>query len=202
MDNQFKNVKTHARLLSKAMWYEWRMKLLDSLKEGLIKVADEMDGDDDLLLQQHKVLERDLPQLVRQHDELEVEKNALQARADELDSYDHEELKAARSELVEIEKEIEAERKLVNEFQHELRCKEDGIEHAVDSRQRYLEQIAEADKVRLESRGWSSSEITSLQGIASHYCTSFYRCLSSLQPALELLKRPIIGQLPLLVGQA
>lgn len=176
MDNQFKNVKTHARLLSKAMWYEWRMKLLDSLKEGLAKVAGEMDEDDNVLLKQHRALEPILPPLVHHHDQLEAENHALQARADELASEDQEALKDARLELVQIEKEIEAERKLVNELQEEFRCKEERIEYAIDQRQRCLEQIEEAEKIRLESRGWSSTEIASLQGSPFQFCTFPYCC--------------------------
>lgn len=202
MDNQFKNVKTHARLLSKAMWYEWRMKLLDSLKEGLAKISDEMDGDDNSLLQQQKTLEPILPNLVRQHDQLEAENHALQARADELANDDQEELKDARSELVQVEKEIEAERKMVDELQDEFRRQEERIEYAIDHRQHCLEQTEEAEKVRLESRGWSPSEIASLQGTASHYRTSPYSSLSCLQHALPLSKRPTTGPLPLPAGQA
>lgn len=166
MDNQFKNVKTHARLLSKAMWYEWRMKLLDSLKEGLVKVANEMHGDDNLLSQQHNKLESILPNLIVQHDKLEAENRTLQARADELTCDDQEELRDARSELVQIDKEIEAERILVDELQDEYRRMEERIEHAGDHRQRCLEQIEEAERVRLESRGWCPAEIATLQGIA------------------------------------
>ena len=176
MDNQFKNVKTHARLLSKAMWYEWRMKLLDGLKEGLVKVADEMNGDENQLLNQQNTLEPILPNLVHQYDKLEAENNALQTRADELANEDQEELKEARLELVQIGDEIEAKQKLVNELQDEYRQVEERIEYAVDHGQRFLEQIEEAEKVRLESRGWSPFEIATLQGIAFRYCTSLCCC--------------------------
>ena len=168
MDAQFKNVKTHARLLSKAMWYEWRMKLLDSLKEGLAKISEELDGDDISLLQQQKTLEPVLPNLVHQHDELEAENHALQARADELANDDQEELKDTRLELVQIEQEIEAERKILDELQDEFRRQEERIEFTVDQKEHCLEQIEGAEKVRLEGRGWSPSEVASLQGITSH----------------------------------
>src|SRR5580700_2650781 len=56
MDSQFKNVKTHARLLSKAMWYEWRMKLLDGLKVGLHKISEGMDADGEILHHQQELL--------------------------------------------------------------------------------------------------------------------------------------------------
>ena len=175
MDNQFKHVKTHARFLSKAMWYEWRMKLLDGLKEGLAKISDEMDGDDISLLQQQKILEPILPNLVHQHDQLEAENHALQARVDEFANEDQEELKDSRFELVQIEKEIEAARQMVDEFQDEFRRQEEKIEYAMDRKQNYLEQIEEAEKVRLEGRGWSPFEIASLQGIESPLIDLFLR---------------------------
>lgn len=202
MDNQFKNVKTHARLLSKAMWYEWRMKLLDSLNEGLAKISDEMNGDDSSLFQQQKILDPILPNLIHQHDQLEAENQVLQARADELANDDQEELKDTRLELVQIEKEIEAERKIVDELQDEFRRQEERIEYVVDQRQHCLEQIEAAEKVRLEGRGWSSSEIASLQGTSSRYSTSAYCGLSCLQHALAISKGPMTGPLPPLAVQA
>lgn len=201
MDNQFKNVKTHARLLSKAMWYEWRMKLLDSLKEGLAKISDEMDADGDSLVQQQKILAPTLPNLVHQHDRLEAENHVLQARADEFANDDQEALKDTRVELIQIEKEIEAERKVLGELQDEFRRQEARIEYAVDQRQNCLEQIEEAEKVRLEGRGWSPSEIASLQGSTSPLSTPVHCSLSWLQHALAISKRTIIGRFPLLTGQ-
>lgn len=202
MDNQFKNVKTHARLLSKAMWYEWRMKLLDGLKEGLAKISHEMDRDENSLLKQQKILEPILPKLVHQHDQLEAENQVLQARADELANEDQEELKDTRLELVQIEKEIEAERRIVDELQDEFRRQEERIEYVVDRRQHCLEQIERAEKVRLEGRGWSPSEIASLQGTALHYFISRDYSLSCPQHALATSKRPMSGPLPLLMGHA
>lgn len=201
MDNQFKNVKTHARLLSKAMWYEWRMKLLDSLKEGLAKISDEMDGDDNSLVQQQNILTPILPSLVHQHDQLEAENHVLQARADEFANDDQEELQDTRLELVQIEKEIEAEQNVLDELQDEFRRHEERIEYAVDQRQRYLEQIEGAEKVRLEGRGWSPSEIASLQGTTSHLSISAHCGLFWLQHALAISKRPITGPFPLLTGR-
>ena len=78
MDNQFRNVKTHARLLSKATWYEWRMKLLEGLKEGLISHVEEMKADDDLLSEREELLNRNVPLLVEKHGSLEQEATNLQ----------------------------------------------------------------------------------------------------------------------------
>lgn len=175
MDNQFKNVKTHARLLSKAMWYEWRMKLLDGLKDGLLRVGEGMDDDDKLFSQQEHILESVLPRLVQEHDRLEVDRQILQAQADELASCDQEELQDARENLIAVEKEVQTKQKLVEDLQRELRRQEDGFENAIERSQRCLEEIKEAEKIRQEYRGWSPSEVAALQG-TSDYLRTVHRC--------------------------
>ena len=49
MDNQFKNMKTNARLLSKAGWHAWRAQLLGELKKGLEQSVYEFGRDGDRL---------------------------------------------------------------------------------------------------------------------------------------------------------
>lgn len=165
MDNQFKNVKTHARLLSKAMWYEWRMKLLDGLKEGLLQIDQGMDEDNESLSQQESLLQPVLPRLIEEHEHLEAELQILQAQAEELASCDQEELKDARNALVAVEEDIEAKQKMVEDLQHQLRENETGFELAVERKQECLDEIKEAEKVQQECRGWSPTEVAALQGL-------------------------------------
>ena len=167
MDNQFKNVKTHARLLSKAMWYEWRMKLLDGLKDGLLRVGEGMDEDDKLLAQQECILESVLPKLVQKHDRLEADRQTLQAQVDELASCDQEELQDARDNLITVGKDVQTKQKLIEDLQHELRRHETGFENATKSKQRCLKEIKEAEKIRQEYRGWNPPEVAALQGISN-----------------------------------
>ena len=164
MDNQFKNVKTHARLLSKAMWYEWRMKLLDGLKEGLLKISDDMDEDNKMIRKQEDIMEPVLPELIQQHELLEVERQNLQSRADELSSYDQEELQDARNSLTSVEDQLQNKRRVLEDLESELRRHEDGIEHAVEHKQQYMEEIREAEKICQDCRGWSKLEVAALQG--------------------------------------
>lgn len=164
MDYQFKNVKTHARLLSKAMWYEWRMKLLEGLKEGLIKVSDGMNDDDMIIRQQEGMIEPILPDLIQKHEQLEAERQTLQSQVDELASYDQEELQDARNSLIAIEDELQAKQKLLEDLQSEFRRQEDGIEYTVEHKLQYLEEIREAEKVCRDCRGWSNLEVNALQG--------------------------------------
>lgn len=159
MDNQFKNVKTHARLSSKSMWYEWRMKLINELKKGLVGSSEGMEHDHLILKQQEELFGSVLPALLEQHECLERESQRLQTHAHELASCDQNELKEAREELHAVEEEIGAKRKMLEEMQQKLKKKEDGIEDVMECKEECLEQIKEAERIREECRGWSASEV-------------------------------------------
>ena len=163
MDNQFKNVKTNARLLSKAMWYEWRMKLLDGLKEGLMTIGHDMETDARLLTQQEQLLQPVLPYLTAEHESLEKQVQVAQAQADELAGCDQEELKEARGQLVGIQEDLETKRQLIEELQNKLREREDKLEEILACKQVYSRETEGAEKTRRDCRGWSTQEVASLQ---------------------------------------
>ncbi|KAI1459597.1 Spc7-domain-containing protein [Annulohypoxylon moriforme] len=163
LDNQFKNVKTHARLLSKAMWYEWRMKLQDGLKEGLVTIADGMKADEQLLQKEQKLLDSVLPKLVERFESLEVENENLESAVQELADCDPEELQAARSELTEVDAEIEAKMKQIEQLRQQLSETESGISELSQKKEECLSDIKEAEKVREECRGWTSNEVSALK---------------------------------------
>lgn len=171
MDNQFKNVKTHARLLSKAMWYEWRMKLLDGLKEGLGQIGEGMDEDAKSLFQQEGLLKSTLPKLTEKNDLLQKEHEILQAQAEELASCDQDELRQARDNLTAIDDDLQAKQKLLRDLQRDHQAKAQGIQDAVERRDEYHAEIREAERVRQESRGWKTSEVASLQGMSLDSCS-------------------------------
>jgi len=164
MDNQFKNVKTHARLLSKAMWYEWRMKLQEGLKEGLLKTAEGMDDDDRLLAKQQELLSAVLPDLVKRFEELEVEHENLEAVEQELADCDPQDLEDARADLAAVDKAIAEKTRKLEQLRQELEESSAGVESLTQQKQQCLEEIREADKIREECRGWSSDEISKLKG--------------------------------------
>ncbi|KAL9614273.1 MAG: hypothetical protein Q9167_001229 [Letrouitia subvulpina] len=163
MDNQFKNVKTHARLLSKAMWYEWRMKLLDGLKDGLVHISKGMDEDEDILIQQERLLGRTLPTLIAENDLLQVEHQTLQAQADELANCDQDELRKGRANLSSMMEDLEAKRKLVEELRTELQAKETGIRRAAGRMEECLAEIKDSERVQQESRRWKIADVLELQ---------------------------------------
>lgn len=169
MDNQFKNVKTHARLLSKAMWYEWRMKLQDGLKEGLIKIQREMEEDDESLKRQQDLLNSALPGLLVRYEKLAKEHADLETYAEELAECDPEELKSARDELVGVESDIEAKTREIAELRSQLEKTETEVEQVSSRKQECLEEIKEAEKTREECRGWSTTEINLHKGTLHFY---------------------------------
>lgn len=163
MDNQFKNVKTHARLQSKAMWYEWRMKLQEGLREGLFKTAEGMVADEKLLDQQQKLLSSVLPALSKQAEALDRECQNLEAVATELKDCDPEELESARAELVAVDEEMEAKAHEIAQLREQLQATEHSVGQLVEQKQQCNADIKEAEKIREDCRGWSSTEISALK---------------------------------------
>ncbi|KAJ5669073.1 hypothetical protein N7462_010143 [Penicillium macrosclerotiorum] len=163
MDNQFRNVKTHARLLSKATWYEWRMKLLEGLKEGLIRHADDMKADDELLSKREELLNSIVPSLVAKHASLEEESSNLQQLVEEMENCDQDELRSARDKLSSVEEEIAAKKRELSQLQVEVQQKTTSIEAGTEMRDEYLAQIQEAERLTEECRGWSARDIRELK---------------------------------------
>jgi kinetochore protein Spc7/SPC105 len=146
------------------MWYEWRMKLQDGLKEGLLKTAEGMDSDDQLLAKQQELLSSIMPDMVKRLEELELEHEDLQAIAQELADCDPQDLEDARADLAAVDKTIAEKTKQLEELRRELGESTESVESLTQQKQQYLEEIREADKIREECRGWSSSEINKLKG--------------------------------------
>lgn len=167
MDNQFKIVKTHARLLSKGMWYEWRMKLLDGLRDGLCKIGQDMHSDRESLQQQQDLLDSILPSIIQKFEQLQHEEYELRTNAEELANCDQEELSGARQRLVEVDNDIEAKKKLIAEMRQELEAKESAIKSGMERKQVCQDDIKLAEKTREECRGWSAKEVAALKGMSS-----------------------------------
>lgn len=163
MDNEFKNVKTHARLLSKAMWYEWRMKLQEGLREGLVKISVDMLHDDRKLDEQQAILSAALPTLISEYDALEEERVNLDEAAQELADCDPEELQEVRDELVNVEQDIEEKQRQIQALREEYQEAENEAEELAASKTDCLADIARSEKIREDCRGWNSSEVNSLK---------------------------------------
>lgn len=165
MDNQLKNVKTHARLLSKGMWYDWRMTLLATLKDGFFNTADGLTKDEKILDRQQKLIDSVLPQLIQQAEQLASEEDDLQVAAEELASCDQEELSEARQRLITVDADVEAKKQMIADLKKQLQGKEAEIAAGIERKEICIEEIREAEKIREECRGWSAHEISALKGM-------------------------------------
>jgi kinetochore protein Spc7/SPC105 len=167
MDNQFKNMKTNARLQSKAGWHAWRSQLLTDLKSGLLQSSADFQVDSAMLSKQEELLNATLPDLVSYGEELESRRMQLQERAEELSSVDRDELEATRERLVAADTEVEEKKRMLAELQQEFAEKEAQVEAVLERKAECLEEIKEAERVREEYRGWSTREVTALKGTSS-----------------------------------
>ncbi|KKP02405.1 hypothetical protein THAR02_05471 [Trichoderma harzianum] len=163
MDNQFKNVRTHARHLSKAMWYEWRMKLQDGLNEGLISISDGMNGDVKVLEEQESLLKTVMPSLVSRYESLLEESNNLEEAAKELADCDPAELQAARDELTSLDDDIAQKKKLIAQLRQEFEASEADVEELTAQKTQCLAEIQDSERIREECRGWTSTEVNNLK---------------------------------------
>ncbi|EHK40337.1 hypothetical protein TRIATDRAFT_296316 [Trichoderma atroviride IMI 206040] len=163
MDNQFKNVRTHSRHLSKAMWYEWRMKLQEGLKEGLVSISSGMDDDVKIIEEQEALLKSVMPSLVGRYDSLLEESNNLEEAARELADCDPAELQATREELVSLDDDIAQKKKLIAKLRQEFDASEADVEELTGRKAQCLVEIQESEKIREECRGWTSTEVNNLK---------------------------------------
>lgn len=164
MDNQFKNVKTHARLKSKAGWYEWRTELQHGLKAGLQNIGEGMEGDEQLLRKQQDLLDSVMPALVERHKVLQEEAENLEEVARELADCDPEELQSARDELADLDHDVAEKKKLIAELKQQLEESTADVETLAAKKESYLADIVESEKIREECRGWTSAEIDTFKG--------------------------------------
>ena len=164
MDNQFKNMKTNARLLSKAMWYEWRSNLLDDLMQGLVKIKNDFDNDHVVLARYSQSVDEKLPGLEVQYEQLKTECEHLQAHADALASADRNEIEALRKKVEEREAEIEDKKRKLAELQAEVHLKEEQVDLLAERKNTFTEEIKEAQRTIEDCRGLSTRELADLRG--------------------------------------
>jgi kinetochore protein Spc7/SPC105 len=165
MDQQFRNVKTHARLTSKSMWYEWRMKLLEGLREGLDKHVTGMDVDYMALRHEEALLTPMIQDLLSRHDALVEEVEGLRLRETEAENEDVDEKDKVRKRLAGVEKRLEERTTYL--LQLERQQEENGrrVVAAKDLKEELEANIKEAERFRAENRGWSAKEVVEARGM-------------------------------------
>jgi len=164
MDNQFKQMKAHARHLSKGMWYEWRMKLLEGLRGALNSTAEGMAGDGATLLKQEQAVQNVLPSMLEEFSQLEQQCEELQAHAAEFDSSKQGELDQARRRLVEVDAEVSSKKSMIEKYKQELKASEEAIAQIQQEKIDCQQATRDAQRVREELKGWSVAEVNTLKG--------------------------------------
>ena len=163
MDNQFRNGKTNARLQSKEGWYTWRTQLVEGLKAGLAGIKEGMDADLHLLTHHERKLESVMPDLLERRQSLQQELAASQQTLDELDSVDIEALEQSRYDLKAADAEQTSKAALLESLQQQMSEKEETLSSAEELKTEMQSQIAEADRVRQEHRGWPVDDVLALK---------------------------------------
>jgi kinetochore protein Spc7/SPC105 len=168
MNAQLRDLKTNARLQSKAGWHNWRSQLLNNVISGTQDTALELENDSIVLAKVEKSFEDVLPALIEKSQALEEELAMLEKRKADAEGGSGAELDEAREQLQLAEREIEEQDALLASLKAELEEKKSLADDARSWRAETIASINEADRVCEEYRGWSTSEVTALQGRILH----------------------------------
>lgn len=164
LNTQMRDMKTHARLRSKEMWYAWRSQLLEDLMKALSGIGEGLLKDDDVLQHAEQVLDQVLPGLIEQHESLQQEAENLEDAATATSEEEKEELDQARERLVEVDDELDEKRRMLEKLRREAQEHERLTSDLQDSKAEFTAAIVEAERVREACRGVSLNEIASLKG--------------------------------------
>ncbi|RVX67419.1 hypothetical protein B0A52_08772 [Exophiala mesophila] len=160
MDNQFRNGKANARLQSKEGWYQWRTQLVQGLQTGLEGISRTMKDDLESLCVQERTLDRVVPLILEHEEELEKQKQLLDQTVKEMDNVDHEILDRARQDLRAADAYHLQRAALLDSLRKDVEGKEEALASAAELKVEMMDQIAEADRVREEHKGWPAAVVT------------------------------------------
>lgn len=163
MDNQFRNGKANARLQSKQGWYAWRRQLVEGLRGGLDGIKAGLEKDAASLMRQEEMLQDTIPDLVKQLGGLEKEAQMLQQRAENYESTDHESVRKARGQLESADRDVAEKMLLLGQLQQQMADKAEALSAADELKVEFQEQIAEAERVQDECRGWKAEDVKILK---------------------------------------
>ncbi|TKA23265.1 hypothetical protein B0A50_07322 [Salinomyces thailandicus] len=164
LDAQMRDMKTHARLRSREMWYAWRSQLLEDLMKGLSGIGEGLLKDDEVLQRAEEILDQVLPGMEEQYESLQKEAERLEIEAQATSEEEKEELEHARSRLVEIDEELQEKRRVLEELQQETQEQGRLASDLEESKVEFGAAIQEAERVREACRGVSLQEISELKG--------------------------------------
>ncbi|KAI7502155.1 Spc7-domain-containing protein [Hortaea werneckii] len=163
LDAQMRDMKTHARLRSKEMWYAWRSQLLEDLMKGLSGIGEGLLKDDEVLQRAEEVLDQVLPGMEEKHVALQQEAERLENEVQSTSEEEKEELEQARSRIVEVVGAVEEKRRVLEQLERETEEQDRMANHLEESKVEFAAAIKEAERVREACRGVSLQEIADLK---------------------------------------
>jgi len=104
-----------------------------------------------------------VPQLLQEQSELQDQKASLQQSLEELDSVDHETLNSCRQQLQNADDYYLQRSALLDTLQQQMQEKEEALSAASELKAEMKDQIAEADRVREEHKGWPVADVLALK---------------------------------------
>jgi kinetochore protein Spc7/SPC105 len=164
IDAQLRDMKTHARMRSKEMWYGWRSQLLDELMHVLQGIAEGLLKDDEILQAREEILAQVLPQMTEKQASLQQDAQQLEAEASATSDEEKEELEAARARIISVEAELAEKRRILEELQYDVNEQEEIEENLRETKDEFTAAIKEAERVRESYRTISMDEINALKG--------------------------------------
>jgi len=164
IDAQLRDMKTHARLRSKEMWYGWRSQLLDELMHVLQGIAEGLLKDDEILQASEETLNQALPHMTEQQVALKQEAEQLEAELNATSEEEKEELDAARARITDVDAELAEKRRVLEELQYDVQEQEEIGENLRETKDEFTAAIKEAERVRESYRTISVEEINALKG--------------------------------------
>jgi len=159
MDNQFKNIKTNARLTAKRDWYQWRMKNVDSVKDVLQRNLDGLRADERFVEEQKTVLDPLLPDIKKSWERVRYQLRKLEDMKQCIDMDDQDELMAARSRLADILNKIETTRGQTQQKRQQTEKIDKDIKIKEAKESQLVASIEEAERIKEMNRGWSENEV-------------------------------------------
>lgn len=165
MDNQFKNMKTNARLQSKSGWYSWRTQLLHDLMEGLKETSGSLDKDEAELVPQEEMVRADLPKLQTRHDMLEKECARMRDHAARFAGTDKKQLQTVRKRLIRIDDDIHERELRVQELRRSVEAAKQKIRQLVTQKADCRE-ATEVARLAAEEpgTGWTAADVKKVKG--------------------------------------
>jgi len=163
IDAQLRDMKTHARLRSKEMWYGWRSQLLDELMHVLQGIAEGLLKDDEILQASEEALNQALPQMTEQQLALKQEAEQLESELNATSEEEKEELDAARARITAVDAELAEKRRVLEELQYDVQEQEEIGENLRETKDEFTAAIKEAERVRESYRTISVEEINALK---------------------------------------